>query len=82
MNEKTWEHGGPAFPCHSNPAPGRLLDAPEGMKLRDYFAAKALQGLLAGLLADGSNINEDSEQNVIECAFRYADKMLLARGAT
>lgn len=33
--------GGPAFPCHTNPRPGTLSDAPQGMTLRDYFAAHA-----------------------------------------
>ena len=33
--------GGPAFPCHTNPLPARLANAPQGMTLRDYFAAHA-----------------------------------------
>jgi len=38
--------GGPAFPCHTNPRPGTLSDAPQGMTLRDYFAAAAMAGYL------------------------------------
>lgn len=30
--------GGPAFPCHTNPSPGKLANAPQGMTLRDWFA--------------------------------------------
>ena len=36
--------GGPAFPAHT-------IAMHEGMTLRDYFAAKAMQGILAGELA-------------------------------
>jgi hypothetical protein len=39
--------GGPAFPGHVNPKPGYLDDASQGMTLRDWFAGKALMGLLA-----------------------------------
>ena len=38
--------GGPAYPCHTNPLPGRLANAPQGMTLRDYFAGQALAGIL------------------------------------
>ncbi|MGU7839420.1 hypothetical protein ACV22V_08135 [Burkholderia sp. AW33-5] len=39
MNEI--KDGGPAFPCHTNPRPGTLNEAPQGMTLRDYFIAHA-----------------------------------------
>jgi hypothetical protein len=38
------DDGGAAFPCHTNPMPGKLANAPQGMTLRHYFAAAALQG--------------------------------------
>lgn len=60
--------GGPAFPAY---------DFTEGgMSLRDYFAAKALNGLLAGQFRDtGSlNLNELPEE-----AYRIADAMIAAR---
>ena len=44
----TIDNGGPAFPLQSigpDFAPGYA-----GMTLRDYFAAKAMQGLIAGVL--------------------------------
>ena len=44
-----------------------------GMSLRDYFAAKALQGLLAG---EGDGIVERYALS----AYRLADAMLAARG--
>jgi hypothetical protein len=77
MDMSEIKDGGWAFPSH-----GSMGEVTwEGMTLRDYFAGKALQGLLAGLLADGSNISEVSEDTVMECAYRYADKMLIARDA-
>jgi hypothetical protein len=47
-----------------------------GMTLRDYMAAKAMQGLLAGLLADGQDLKWD--QVAID-SYRQADAMLKAR---
>ena len=47
-----------------------------GMTLRDYFAAKAMQGLLAGLLADRMDVKW---QNIAIDAYRQADAMLKAR---
>jgi len=47
-----------------------------GMTLRDYMAAKAMQGLLAGLLAYGHDIMWDE---VAKDAYRQADAMLAAR---
>jgi hypothetical protein len=62
--------GGPAFP---NVTPTRIYA--EGMTLRDYFAAKAMQGLLAGKL-------QSVELKVIagDC-YKMADAMLKAREA-
>ena len=61
--------GGPAFPT-----PG--YNQPEGITLRDYFAAKAMQGLYA---------NPDyTDQTATVCAqwaYELADAMLAAREA-
>ena len=59
--------GGPAFPSHGSM--GEV--AHEGMALRDYFAAKAMQGLLA-------NNNIDAQQ-IAKAAYIVADAMLKAR---
>ena len=64
MTDKT---GGPAFPWGTGFA---------GMTLRDYFAAKAMQGLLAGLLADRMDVKW---QNIAIDAYRQSDAMLKAR---
>lgn len=66
--------GGPAFPTGT---------AYQGMTLRDYFAAKAMQGLLAGLDRDARRFMERQEEPVktlAEASWVMADAMLEARG--
>ena len=67
MNEI--KDGGPAFPvtipCHK-----------PGISIRDYFAAKAMQGLVSHV---GSNSWSNSD--VAIDAYKLADEMLKARGA-
>lgn len=54
-----------------SPTPAHNLTN-DGMTLRDYFAAKAMHGLLAGTnCADGNKIVRD--------AYNIADAMLAAR---
>ena len=60
--------GGPAFP---RPFSGTKQYAQEGMTLRDYFAAKAMQGIYARV--------DWSVEAVAERAYRQADAMLKAR---
>ena len=62
-------NGGPAFP-HWNCAENTT----GGMTLRDYFAAAALQGMLAN-----PDFNGASDAAVAGFAFRQADAMLAAR---
>jgi len=64
------EENNPAFPS-SKVILGKTFDN-EGMSLRDYFAAKALQGLLA----NPSHTLEDQEYS--EAAYMLADAMLEA----
>jgi len=66
----------PAFPYSVDN--GETVKYVTGMTLRDYFAAKAMQGLLAGLLADGQDLKWD--QVAID-SYRQADAMLKAREA-
>jgi hypothetical protein len=77
------DKGGPAFPVHPDMA-AQLGCVPSssdaGMSLRDYFAAKAMQGLFA------SNAEHDHEDEhifdaVAEAAYKQADAMLKAREA-
>lgn len=76
----------PAFPCTTNAGVAsrnshgqRYADWP-GMTLRDHFAGLALQGMLAGLLSDGSHLEMSSFASVSQQAFMFADAMLKARG--
>ena len=65
---------GPAFPV-------LIVDRPEelahfnGMTLRDYFAAKAMQGVIASL-QEGDDFNARG----CEWCYKVADNMLKARG--
>jgi hypothetical protein len=47
-----------------------------GMTLRDYFAAKAMEGMLSGLLANGMDLKWDG---IAIDAYRQADAMMEAR---
>jgi len=51
----------------------------EGMTLRDYFAAKAMQGLFASDTSDWNQEGEWGER--ARTAYEMADAMLKARGA-
>ena len=62
--------GGPAFPFHI--AENR---AETGMTLRDYFASKAMQAVIAR----GDDTNRPG---MAEWAYCMADAMLAARSAT
>jgi hypothetical protein len=67
--------GGPAFP-----ADFQLYST--GMTLRDYFAAAALQGNLAGQSIDvGYYEGKDAWNKAAKDAYAVADSMLKAREA-
>jgi hypothetical protein len=51
--------------------------SPNGMSLRDYFAAAALQGLIAHII--GVENANGSALKYAECAYKYADAMIAAR---
>lgn len=56
--------------------------APEvGISMRDYFAAKALEGMLAcpGDQLRGSHHNNNNYEGVANMAYAYADAMLKER---
>lgn len=73
------ETGGPAFPrpFHET-VDGNFSIAQTGMSLRDYFAAKALQGMASIALDDGDMIM--GWRDMSEAAYKAADAMLAARG--
>ena len=65
--------GGPAFPAHHFD----MTDGEHGMDLRDYFAAKAMQGLIQRGFTEFGN----AASQYANLAFEYADAMLKARKA-
>ncbi len=68
--------GGPAFPTEAYDLDRKTTVREEGMTLRDYFAAKAMQGLLAqsGGTAHSSDVGLGAEY-----AYKMADAMLAER---
>ena len=64
--------GGPAFPQFVISNFGAHVEG--GMTLRDYFAAKAMQGLMPSTM-------EWPEEAIAEAAYRQAEAMLKAREA-
>jgi hypothetical protein len=71
--------GGPAFPQLSEL--GDIAYTTGGMTLRDYMAAKAMQGELC--CQDHEEINYQTDQDLdglAKWAYRAADAMLRARG--
>jgi hypothetical protein len=77
----TIKDGGPAFPRTYNG------DGHNGATLRDYFAAKAMQGLIAqGGASVQKHVAEGvliipARQGIPLLAYEYADAMLAAREA-
>lgn len=63
-----------AFPCHPD------IDNPkyDGMDLRDYFAAKAMQGLLSNPKLH-EEILKMGKSWIYDSAFAIADKMMEVR---
>jgi hypothetical protein len=90
VEKKPWKEeemecdGGPAFPIERH-----LPDGAEcyyGMSLRDYFAAAALQGILANPTWNAAALEQlgvsESRGFAVasRMAFEYADAMIQARG--
>ena len=77
----TIEDGGPAFPVSTSNTYTGHQDGPNtwqfpGATLRDYFAAKAMQGLLAQ--SCGTALGSDPIHGA-QYAYQMADAMLAAR---
>jgi len=70
----------PAFPFVAEDHTGMMINM--GMSLRDYFAAKAMQGLIAhehkANQLSGANLG-DFDERVAFAAYRYADGMMERR---
>lgn len=85
MGAKRINTGGPAFPREDYQTNGRSdariegcdIAGQEGMSLRDYFAAKAMQGMVGDLVADEA---AETIEQLASDAYFVADAMLAARG--
>lgn len=71
------EKGGPAFPQPKLVQHATSFHNDDGMTLRDYFAAKAMQGFLHYSATKGIYTPPDNE--LAKCAYDLADEMLKAR---
>jgi len=74
------DNGGPAFPCMppQDTAAGSAVGYPfpdQGMSMRDYFAAKWLQGYMAN-----PSLDDIKREDAASQAYKMADAMLKARG--
>jgi hypothetical protein len=67
----TTETGGQAFPAH--------FESHDGMTLRDYFAAKAMQAILS---EDPDYHQKYEFIDLADFSYQCADAMLKQRGAT
>lgn len=71
----TINHGGPAFPYVPTDRSGQIGPSDPGMSLRDWFAGKAMHGLLASW---GHHDVTDFSEIAID-AYTIADAMLQTR---
>ena len=67
--------GGPAFPTTE----GAMLRNLQGISVRDYFAAKAMQGIIASEKLGDEEFA--TPEMYARDAYKYADAMLKAREA-
>ena len=69
----TKDTGGQAFPAH--------FESHDGMTLRDYFAAKAMQGLLSNPKLQNEILKQGGCHSgwIETSAWAFADEMLKAR---
>ena len=82
MSEK--ETGGSAFPCKFAHAKNEYISGEEGMTLRDYFAAKAMEALITkgeqvAIHTEKGTLILPARQGIPGLAYEYADAMLEAR---
>ena len=69
-----------AFPTEIASPPGyRRANYDEGMDLRDYFAAKAMQGMIANYGIKRGKGADENDALGAERAYKIADAMMKAR---
>lgn len=76
--EKKFDDGGPAFPMviPDNPELWAKGNVYSGMSLWDYFAAKAMEGIMHAL---GEGIHPDDVSGMVRDAYMIADAMIAER---
>lgn len=74
----TINDGGPAFPSEVWDSEG-CPQHTQGMSLRDYFAAKAMQAMLSGHFAKYGHEDYWPRPEIAAEAYEMADAMLAAR---
>ncbi len=87
MSAVDW--GGSAFPSQRKGADGLpVAELDPGMTLRDYFAAKAMQGELASMRDNDGDVcgialdaSDETMSRLAKHYYRIADAMLKARSA-
>lgn len=63
-----------------NAFPALHLNAHQGMTLRDYFAAKAMQGYISTFSSEDLCCNvDDLKEDIFEMSYKVADAMLKQR---
>lgn len=77
MNKQN--NGGPAFPGPDQREQRENIH--EGMTLRDYFAAKAMQAILMKVVDSEGSLTAHGLTCATDDAYFIADEMLRARGA-
>lgn len=72
----------PAFPCTDHDSCGNTIKENRGLSIRDFFAAKAMQGIISGITKfrdDAPEIIINRPNDVAQLAYLYADAMLEER---
>jgi hypothetical protein len=85
--DNTHNTGGPAYPTSNwQKMVPQANGYHEGMTLRDYFAAKAMQAMLSSpeflvVVTADQAVGGNAKERVSNVSFAYADAMLKARAA-
>lgn len=78
-NQAAFPSPGVVIPYTPGTTTAHQQGAYEGMSLRDYFAAKAMNGMIAGAMADGSSFDKAAFSVVSRASYRMVDAMLAER---
>jgi hypothetical protein len=75
------ETGGPAFPSMRDMRHNPDFDHEEGMSIRDYFAATAMQAWLSGWPSEAPHpaSTDDKGARIAKLSYAMADAMIQAR---